>query len=364
MKSGSRRIGWRSGAGLVSVTALSLVLAACGGGAASDASSAASSAAETPEAAASSAAPTAEETAAAESLRVGVIYLDSNSGFYAGVKKGVDALAAESGVAVEITEANSLQDPSKEASFVQGMIADQVDAILISATSADASIPAIKAAHDAGIPVICYNTCIQEPELSQYVAAYAVGDQVEFGYKAGLALADALIAGGITEPKIGVVNCEFVEVCKERAKGFSQALSEKVPGFEIVDSQRGGDASASLTAAQNILTAHPDINAFFGQYGDATVGAVRAVQAADMTGKIIVVGGDMSTPLAENMVDGSVAAMVDISGIQSGRTALQTTLDIIAGNAPAETKVNVPVDLFSTPEQAQTWIDEHPDGIS
>jgi ABC-type sugar transport system substrate-binding protein len=296
-----------------------------------------------------------------QSLKVGVIYLDNNSGFYAGVKKGVDALAAEAGVDVEVIEANSLQDAVKEAGFIESMIADKVDAILISASSGDASIPAVKAAFDAGIPVICYNTCIQEPELNEYVAAYAVGNQVEFGYSAGIAMADALLAKGIEEPSIGVVNCEFVEVCIDRKNGFEQALGEKLASFTIADSQAGGDASASLTTAQNILTANPDIDAFFGQYGDATVGALKAVEAA--AADIVVVGGDMSIPLGEAMVAGSVSAMVDISGVISGRTALQTALDIIAGNPPAEIMVNVPVSSFVTPDEAQAWIDEHPDGI-
>lgn len=299
----------------------------------------------------------------ATSLKIGVIYLDNNSGFYAGVKKGVDALAAEAGIDIEIIEGNSLQDAVKEAGFIESMIADQVDAILISAASGDSSIAAVKAAFDAGIPVVCYNTCIQEPELSQYVAAYAVGDQTEFGYSAGVALADALLAKGVTNPSIGVVNCEFVEVCIDRKNGFEEALGEKLEGFTIADSQRGGDASASLTAAQNILTANPDIDAFFGQYGDATLGALKAVEAAGKVGDIVVVGGDMGTVLAEAMVAGSVAAMVDISGSLSGRTGLQTVLDILAGNPPAEILVNVPVTSFVTVQSAEEWIATNPDGI-
>lgn len=306
---------------------------------------------------------TSGEGDAATSLKIGVVYLDNNSGFYAGVKKGVDALAAEAGIDIEIIEANSLQDPVKEATAIESMIADQVDAILISAASGDASIPAVKAAFDAGIPVVCYNTCIQEPELSQYVAAYAVGNQTEFGYSAGIAMADALLAKGVTNPSIGVVNCEFVEVCIDRKNGFETALAEKLEGFTIADSQRGGDASASLTAAQNILTANPNIDAFFGQYGDATVGALKAVENAGLLGKIVVVGGDMSTQLGEAMVAGSVAAMVDISGSLSGRTGLQTVLDILAGNPPTEIMVNVPVTSFVTPEEAKSWIEANPDGI-
>jgi ABC-type sugar transport system substrate-binding protein len=93
------------------------------------------------------------------------------------------------------------------------------------------------------------------------------------------------------------------------------------------------------------------------------MGALKAVENAGKLGEIVVVGGDMSIPLGEAMVAGSVAAMVDISGSLSGRTGLQTLLDIINGNPPADIMVNVPVTSFVSVDEAQAWIDANPDGI-
>lgn len=36
-------------------------------------------------------------------------------------------------------------------------------------------------ASEAGIPVICYNTCINQKGVDKYVSAYLVGDPLEFG---------------------------------------------------------------------------------------------------------------------------------------------------------------------------------------
>lgn len=305
----------------------------------------------------------AEESASPESLSIGVIYLDNNSGFYAAVKKGVEQLAGEAGIDINLIEENSLQDPVREATSIDNMIAAQVDAILISAAGSESSVAAIKTAYDAGIPVVCYNTCIAEPALSEYISGYALGDNVEFGYNAGITLADELIASGVMEPSIGVVNCEFVEVCIDRKNGFERALEEKFEEFTIADSQAGGDASASLTVAQDILTANPDIDGFFGQYGDATLGAVKAVENAGRLGEIVIVGGDMNEPLADLVVDGSVSGIADISGVLSGRVGLQTVLDLIDGNEPADLVVPVPGDIYDSPESAQKWMDDNPDGI-
>jgi sugar transport system substrate-binding protein len=296
-------------------------------------------------------------------VKVGVIYLDTQ-GFYGGVRKGIEDGADAAGTSVEIVETNAQDDASKESSFMQSLVAQQVDAIMLSASSGTASVPAIKQAHEADIPVICYNTCIEEPDLSEYVSAYMLGDPVEFGRKLGDAAADYFLEQGIDEPQIGVINCEFVEVCIQRREGFEAALEEKVPGFQIVENQKGGDASASLSAAQNILTAHPDLDAFMGEYGDATIGAVKAVHNAGRVGETVVFGGDMTTDIANALQDHSVlVAQVDISGQVMGNAAIEEALRILDGEEPAEIVVPVPVDIYTTAEDASDWLEAHPDGI-
>jgi ABC-type sugar transport system substrate-binding protein len=302
-------------------------------------------------------------SSAPKQLRVGVIYLDTQ-GFYGGVKKGIDEGAQSAGTKVKIVETNANDDASKESTFMSNLVAQHVDAVLLSASSATASIPAIKMAHDAKIPVVCYNTCIKEPELSKYLSAYTLGDPVDFGYKLGQAAATYFLGKGIRSPKIGVVNCEFVEVCVQRRSGFEKALKEQVPGYAIVANQKGGDASASLTAAQNIMTAHPDLDAFMGEYGDATIGSVKAVQNANRAGKTVVFGGDMTTDIANALKDNSVLkAQVDIGGQTMGKAAIQAAIDAIAGKKLSNVVVPVPVDLYPTPDSATQWLSAHADGI-
>lgn len=298
-----------------------------------------------------------------DSLTVGVIYLDTQ-GFYGGVRKGIEDGAKSAGKDVEIVESNAQDDASKESTFMQSLIGQGVDAIMLSASSGTASVPAIKQAKDAGIPVVCYNTCIAEPDLSENVSAYMLGDPVEFGRTLGEAAADYFVAEGITAPKIGVVNCEFVEVCIQRREGFEEALEAKVPDFEIVANQKGGDASASLSAAQNILTAHPDLDAFMGEYGDATIGAVKAVEAADKVGQTVVFGGDMTTDIANALEDNSVLkAQVDISGQVMGQAAIAEAIKLIDGEEPDEVVVPVEIDIYTSADDATGWLEAHPDGI-
>ncbi len=64
-------------------------------------------------------------------------------------------------------------------------MARNVDAIILSAVSENGSSRTVRRASEAGIPVICYNTCINQKGVDKYVSAYLVGDPLEFGKKLG-----------------------------------------------------------------------------------------------------------------------------------------------------------------------------------
>lgn len=296
-------------------------------------------------------------------LKVGAIYMDAQ-GFYAGVKKGIETGAKDAGDKLDLVETNAQGDVSKESSFIDSLISAGVKAIIVSPVSADGSYRAIKRAHEAGIPVICYNTCLNDADMKQYVSAYAIGDPYQFGHKLGDAAADYFIGEKKEAPKIAVLNCEFVEVCVTRRKGFEEALKAKVPGATIVANQEGAVLDKAVSVASTILSSNPDIDAFFGEAGGATLGAARAVKSEGKTGKVVVFGGDMTTEIAQELVDFSIIkAVVDISGQGLGKLALAQAVKSINGQAPADIKVPYDIDLYKSSDDGKAWLKAHADGV-
>ncbi|SRP03513.1 LACI-type transcriptional regulator [Shigella flexneri] len=118
--------------------------------------------------------------AADKEMTIGAIYLDTQ-GYYAGVRQGVQDAAKDSSVQVQLIETNAQGDISKESTFVDTLVARNVDAIILSAVSENGSSRTVRRASEAGIPVICYNTCINQKGVDKYVSAYLVGDSLEFG---------------------------------------------------------------------------------------------------------------------------------------------------------------------------------------
>ncbi|UGQ09251.1 substrate-binding domain-containing protein [Yinghuangia sp. ASG 101] len=295
--------------------------------------------------------------------RIGLVYMDAQ-GFYAGVRKGMQDESKQVGDDVQLLELNAQGDASKESTFVSTVTSAGVKALVLSPVSTTASIPAVRLAHDNGVPVICYNTCLTDEATEKYVSAWILGDPVEFGRLAGEKAAEYFTGVGNTAPTVGVLNCETVEVCKQRRAGFEQGLFERLPDARIVVNQQGTTIDEAIEVADRILTSHPDLDAFYGESGGATMGAVRAVEQRGKVGQTVVFGSDMTTDLARKLVDNRVLkADVDISGIKVGRLAAQTAGQVMNGDKPEQLIVPAPVELYSTPEQAQAWLDAHADGL-
>lgn len=298
-----------------------------------------------------------------ENGRIGVIYLNAE-GFYAGVKLGLEAQFEGMQDGPQVVETNAQSDPSSESAFIDTISSAQVSALILAPTSAEASIPAVRLAKDNDIPVICYNTCLTEEATEEFVDAWILGSPREFGAISGRQMGEHFRAEGVENPNVGVLNCEQFEVCIERRIGFEEALLELVPGAQIVSNQQGLTVDESVERAGQMLTAHPDMDAFYGEAGSATIGAVRAVQARRLGGQVVVFGGDMSTQVAQMLRENSILkGVADISGRSVGELAARVTLQILDGQTPEETIVDAPVDAYSGAADGQRWLTEHPDGI-
>ncbi|WP_159565769.1 substrate-binding domain-containing protein [Budvicia diplopodorum] len=296
-------------------------------------------------------------------ITIGAIYLDTQ-GYYAGVRWGVQNSAGQSGVKVDLIETNAQGDISKESSFIDTLVARNVDAIILSAVSENGSSRTIKRASEANIPIICYNTCINAKGVDKYVSAYLVGDPVEFGKKLGNSAADYFIANNITAPKIAVINCEAFEVCVQRRKGFEEVLKARVPGMTIVANQEGTVLDKAISVGEKLLISTPDLDAIFGESGGATLGAVKAVRNQNRSGKTVVFGSDMTTEIAQELQNNQVLkAVVDISGKKMGENVFAQTMNVINKTLPKEKVIQVPIDLYTTSESGKQWLDTHKDGL-
>jgi simple sugar transport system substrate-binding protein len=296
-----------------------------------------------------------------QELTIGALWLDASE-FYTGVKAGIEEGAANADVEVNLLGNNSQGDAAVEAEQMQTLIGANVDAIIVSAVSEDSSLALIKEAHEADIPVICYNTCISEEDAEEYVYAWVTGDHRQQGGGVGKAAGEYFVEEGIENPKIAVVSCERYAACQERIAGFTEELLKLVPGAEIVDNQEALEVDKAVEVSTNMLTANPDIDAFYGEAGNMVAGAAVAIEQAGLEGNVVIFGHDITPTTAELLIDGTVVKYINAMIAEDfGRTTMDLALSAINGEPSPGVIYNMdPTDFYSSnPEEVQEWLDAH-----
>src|SRR5206468_183873 len=119
------------------------------------------------------------------------------------------------------------------------------------------------------------------------------------------------------------------------------------PGIEIVSSQTANwERDQGYNVFQNMLQAHPDIQALFACSDLMALGAVEAIAAAGKTGKIIVVGFDAFSEAREAVNKGTMDATIAQSPSEMGKTAVENAWKVLKGEKIQE-DVSLKVELVT-----------------
>jgi rhamnose transport system substrate-binding protein len=266
---------------LIGGAALALSACSTGGGATTAPSVAAPSVAASvaaPSEAASSEA-SAPASAAAAPITVGYLPKDIVNQYFAAAKTGVDKAAGELGGTVKQVGPNEAK-ADLQIPFITDLTSEGVDAIIISADGKDEVAPALKAAMEAGIKVVGFDS-------SPAVGAYDVFvNQADFS-GVGTSLVDW--------------TCEIVPDCtgdfailsaaatatnqNTWIEGMKSTLASdpKYANLKLVDTVYGDDdATKSTQQAQALLTKYPNLKAIVAP---TTVGVLAAAQVVSQAGK-------------------------------------------------------------------------------
>ena len=234
---------------------------------------------------------------------IGSMIWNTSVPFYANFIKGQTEAAAK--LKVELKMVNGKGDLATEVAAIRQMIADHVDAILITASDAQGIVPAVKLANAAGIPVFAVNNRIGEgAETITFIGA----DDVEFGRQQAKLLLSSTGAKGRVAYLMGAVGTSAQLL---RLQGFNEVLKGH-PGVQIVSSQSSGwDAAQALTIVQDWLNKYPkgSLDAIVGQGPEGANAARYAASHGRTELKFIV--GDYPADVRHAIQSGQVSGTVD-----------------------------------------------------
>ena len=263
--------------------------------------------------------------AGAETLKVGFITkfpVDFYDIMVDAVKK-YDAQHAD--VEVIFGQGKSGTDDEGEINAIENMIAKGVKAIAVTPTS-----PAVQTALDkatkAGIKVVLVDNDI--PGWSGKSSVVAT-DNLAGGKLAGTWLAGKLPAGatiGILQGRVGNPSLD------DRVKGLKETLGDKakVVGEPATDC----DQTKGLNAAQDLLTANPNLTAIYGACGPPIIGALQAIKSAGKKpGDITVIGFDASPDEVKAIKAGDQTGSVAQFPAKMGSLGIETAVSAARGQS-------------------------------
>jgi simple sugar transport system substrate-binding protein/ribose transport system substrate-binding protein len=262
--------------------------------------------------------------------------------FFQTIQAGMQAAADESGI--EFIIGNTENKLDKEASLIDDYITRGVDAIVISPISADGSLAAIKKAHEAGIEIICYNTCVSEEGIA---TAFLATENWDLGDKTGAAAAEFIKNELNGEASIGILNCDsFPEACIPRKEGFLSHFAD-MPGVKVVADQEGYLADKSQPVAEAMLQGNPEINILWAANEGGTVAETNAVKTLGLSTDVYVFGTDMSNQLGQMLqsTDDILQGVTGQAPFQMGYDAVNTALKVLDGGE-VESFINTPTIFF------------------
>ena len=256
--------------------------------------------------------------------------------------------AAEANDKVETVVLDAGGDVARQIAQVEDLIQQEVDAIIIWPTNGEAVIPAVRKAHNAGIPVIVTNSNIAE-EGFDFVKSFSGPDNITQGSRAAEIMCDKFKAMGIeNEAKIVQISGQpGYTTAIERAKGFEDRLPAVCPNVELVETQPGDwNREKSQKVMEAFLVKYDDIDGVYAGDDNMGVGALNAAKAAGREG-IIFVGATNFSVGYEAMERGEYWGSIYQSPVDDAKAALQTAVDILDGK-------DIPfLNYFDTPKITQ-----------
>ncbi|HEX4013738.1 MAG TPA: substrate-binding domain-containing protein [Candidatus Cybelea sp.] len=251
---------------------------------------------------------------------IGVSIQNREAQFYQDMEAGMRAEAAKRGYSLVVVDAS--RDNARQQSQVEDFISKRVDAIVLTPYDSAAIGSAIAEANGAKIPV--FTADIASTSNQGHVIAHIASDNVQGGFAAGKLICTAVGKSG----SIAIVDEPEVTSVQDRVKGFKQAIAQLCPGVTIVaDVDSGGTRDKASSDTGDILQAHRDLKGIFGINDDSALGALAAVRAAGLTGKVAIVGYD-ATPEARKAI---AAGEMYGDAIQYPSKIGSTTIDVIGG---------------------------------
>jgi simple sugar transport system substrate-binding protein/ribose transport system substrate-binding protein len=257
-----------------------------------------------------------------EPLKIKLSYHDPSLAFAVPIRQGMERGAKEFGVDAQMIGPSG-GNPADQVAELQTLINQkQIHGLAVSSASNDALKPVIAQAHDAGIPIISFNTNNPESKQMGFVGQDLVAS--------GRSLAKELL--GVLKGKTGKVVVTSVDSgagwSNDRFSGFQEGLKDS--GLQIVGPvNTGNEPSAAYNTIESTMAAQKDAIALVSLDCCSFTAGAKWLQQSGNAGKIYSVGFDVQPQTVEYLKSGVVDLTISQAPAEQGYQAVKLLADYL-----------------------------------
>ena len=262
--------------------------------------------------------------------RIVIVTKALDSEFWQTLKSGAEEAARQHpDVELSVLAPEREINIDQQVSIIEDQILKKVSALAVVPGGIAEVSPVLDKAKAAGIPVLIVDNDTPWPGKLSYIGTdNRLGGKLAGDYVVKLLGGRGKVA--IVRGILGVTSHE------DRVAGFQQAIAQ-APGIQIVTIQPANSERASaLTVMENILTSNPELNAVFATSDQMALGAMEAVAAQHMTGKVMVVGFDAGKEAVRGVNSGEISAVIAQYPANMGKQAVEAAIKAIQGEPIAK----------------------------
>lgn len=278
---------------------------------------------------------------AADKPTIAMIQINQQALFFTQMNEGAQKAADAAGVNLVIFNANN--DPAAQNNAIENFIQQKVNGFIVVAIDTNGIMPAVKAADAAGIPVVAVDAVL--PADGPQKAQIGV-DNEGAGKMIGEHFLKVVQADMGGKAKLGIVGALNSTIQNIRQKGFEDVVKadSNITMAGVVDGRNVQDSA--LAAAENLITANPDLTAIYATGEPALLGAVAAIESQGKQGQVKLVGWDLTASAIKGIDGGYVVGVVQQDPAGMGAAAVDALVKI-NGGATVDKAISVPITIVT-----------------
>ncbi|MDR1613750.1 MAG: substrate-binding domain-containing protein [Planctomycetota bacterium] len=273
----------------------------------------------------------------------GISLMSLRHPFFQEMRDEMEKTAKELDVVLRLTDADF--DAGKQVRQIDDFVQQKVSAIVIAPCDSKAVAPALNKAIAAGIPVVTVDVAAEGVN----VVSHCASDNIAGGRLAGGLMVGRLSERGVTEGIILIVDHSGVTSTAQRNQGFKEVASGKLPGVRIETLNAIGQRDRAMAVTEDALQRFgDDLVGVFGVNDDCALGALSAIERAEMLDQISVVGYDLGDESKTAIDEGRIVGDTVQFPALIGRYGLTTAFEFVTGKNVNPPKSNpVPVGTYT-----------------